>query len=48
MTMLKRLLPSQDIDALPGEFVAIFGTLFVSIPAGILAGGILGLRWKLT
>jgi len=30
------------------EFVAIFGTMFVSIPAGILAGGILGLRWKRT
>ena len=29
-------------------FAAIFGTMFASIPLGILAGGMLGLRWKRT
>jgi hypothetical protein len=30
------------------QFVTIFGTMFASIPLGILAGGLLGLKWKRT
>jgi hypothetical protein len=30
------------------QFIVLFGTLFASIPLGILAGGLLGLKWKRT
>jgi hypothetical protein len=28
------------------EMALTFGTMFVSIPAGVLLGGMLGVRWK--